>query len=68
MHDNVYEHITARRRRTARTVRVEEEYDRGGMLMNFVLVSGIIGLIGMTAKMFGDKNEGRNTGKRKEES
>ena len=56
-HDSINEHIYARRRRTARTVRVEEEYDRAGILMNFVMVSGVIGLIGLSAKFFGDRNE-----------
>lgn len=60
-HDQVNEHIYARRRRTARSVDadVEQEYDRGGMLINFLMVSGIIGLIGMTANMFGERNEER---------
>lgn len=66
-HDSINEHIRARRRRMQRTFRVEEDYDRGGMLMNFVLVSSVIGLIGITAKIFGDRNESRNTGRRKEE-
>ncbi|KAH7401612.1 hypothetical protein BKA66DRAFT_405743 [Pyrenochaeta sp. MPI-SDFR-AT-0127] len=64
-HDHVNEHIYARRRKMQRTVRLEEEYDRGGMLMNFVLVSSVIGLIGMTAKVFGDRHESEYTGKRK---
>jgi hypothetical protein len=29
------------------------------MLINFIVVSGVIGMIGMTAKVFGDKNEER---------
>jgi curved DNA-binding protein CbpA len=56
-HDSVHEHIWARRRRTQRTVRVEEDYERGSMLLNFVMVSGVIGLVGATAKIFGDRNE-----------
>jgi hypothetical protein len=59
-HDSVNEHIWARRRRTQRTVRVEEDYSRGGMLLNFVIVSSVIGLVGMTAKIFGDRNEARH--------
>jgi curved DNA-binding protein CbpA len=57
-HDSVNEHIWARRRRrNGRTVRVEEEYAKGDMLLNFIMVSGVVGLIGMTAKFFGDRNE-----------
>jgi hypothetical protein len=55
----VNEHIWARRRRTQRTVRVEEDYERGSMLLNFVMVSGVIALIGATAKIFGDRNESK---------
>jgi hypothetical protein len=59
-HDQINEHIYARRRRTMRRADVEQEYDRGGMLINFIVVSGVIGMIGMTAKVFGDKNEERS--------
>jgi curved DNA-binding protein CbpA len=59
-HDQINEHIYARRRRTMRHADVEQEYDRGGMLINFIVVSGVIGMIGMTAKVFGDKNEERS--------
>ncbi|KAF1849861.1 DnaJ-domain-containing protein [Cucurbitaria berberidis CBS 394.84] len=72
MHDNVNNHIYARRHRTQRRVHVEEEFNRGGMLANFLMVSGIIGMIGITAKLFGDGHEGtkegKNTGKWKEEA
>lgn len=65
-HDNVYKHIWGRRRRTQRSVRVEEDYERGSMLLNFLILSGVIGLIGMTAKVFGDHHEAQSTGKRQE--
>jgi curved DNA-binding protein CbpA len=55
-HDSVNEHIQARRRRMHRTIRVEEEYEKGNMLLNFAIVSGIIVIIGATAKIFGDRN------------
>jgi hypothetical protein len=58
-HDQVNEHIHGRRKKTVRTVRVEDDYDRGGMLLNFIMVSGVIGLIGMTAKVMTDRNEAR---------
>jgi hypothetical protein len=60
-HDSVNEHIWARRRRSRGTVRVQEDYSRGGMLLNFVMVSSVIGLIGMTAKIFGDRNEAKQS-------
>jgi hypothetical protein len=59
-HDSVNEHIWARRRRTTRTVRTEDEYAKGDMLLNFVMVSGVIGLVGMSAKFFGDRNEAKH--------
>ncbi|CAO2658670.1 Nn.00g063930.m01.CDS01 [Neocucurbitaria sp. VM-36] len=72
MHDNVYHHIHARRQRARGTARVEQEYARGGMLVNFLMVSSIIGLIGVIAKIFGDQHENmhesKNTGKRKEDT
>ncbi|KAH7094826.1 hypothetical protein FB567DRAFT_586178 [Paraphoma chrysanthemicola] len=61
-HDSINEHIWARRRRTARSVHTEEEYRRGDMLVNFLMVSGVISLIGITAKFFNDKNEARQHG------
>ncbi|KAJ4365174.1 hypothetical protein N0V83_008792 [Neocucurbitaria cava] len=72
MHENVYSHIHARRQRAQRMARVEVEYDRAGMVTNFLLVASIIGLIGVIVKVFGDRHEDRyddkNTGKRKEET
>ncbi|KAF2035524.1 DnaJ-domain-containing protein [Setomelanomma holmii] len=56
-HDNINQHIFSRRRRTARSAATENEYQREDMLVNFMMVSGVIGLIGMTAKYFNDKNE-----------
>ncbi|KAF2256440.1 DnaJ-domain-containing protein [Trematosphaeria pertusa] len=62
-HDHVNEHIYARRRR-ARAAQLPEEFDRGGMLVNFLMVAGVVGFIGMTAKIFSDKSE--DTSKRKD--
>ncbi|KAF1942338.1 DnaJ-domain-containing protein [Clathrospora elynae] len=59
-HDNVNQHIWARRKRMQRTIRLEEEWERGNMLLNFVMVSGVIGLIGVTAKIFGDRHEAQH--------
>ena len=63
-HDQVNEHIWARRRKLRRSIRVEEEWEKGNMLVNFVMVSIVIGLAGLTAKFFGDRHERQN--KRKE--
>lgn len=57
MHENVNEHIWARRRRLRRAVKVEEEWEKGNMLVNFMLVSGVIALIGLTAHIFGHRHE-----------
>ncbi|KAF2846326.1 DnaJ-domain-containing protein [Plenodomus tracheiphilus IPT5] len=65
-HDNVYAHIWARRRQMRKTVRSDEEYARGDVLVNFLAVSGIIGVIGATAKMFGDRQEAREHAMRNE--
>ncbi|KAH9876314.1 hypothetical protein J1614_004193 [Plenodomus biglobosus] len=60
-HDNVHAHIWARRRQMRRTVRSrEEEYARGDVLRNFLAVSGIVAVIGVTAKIFGDRREARD--------
>jgi hypothetical protein len=40
----------------------EEEWNRGDMLVNFLMVSGVISLIGVTAKFFGDKHEAKHQG------
>lgn len=66
-HDNVYQHIRSRRRRTTRTVRVEEDYDKGGMLLNFVLVSGVIAVIGTIATVFGETDHTRTLKKREQD-
>lgn len=58
-HDSVNNHIWARRRRTQPGARVEEDYRKGDMLVNFVVVTSVIGLIGVTVKFFGDRNEAR---------
>jgi hypothetical protein len=62
-HDNVNEHIWARRRGTRPRVRVEEEWEKGNMVVNFVMVSSVIAMIGVTAKLFGDRNEENNRAK-----
>jgi hypothetical protein len=54
MHDNVYEHIYAKRRR------MREEMDRAdldvhGPIWRFLLVSATLTAIGFTAKFLGDK-------------
>jgi hypothetical protein len=59
-HDSVNEHIWARRRRTVRPARTEAEYARGDFLLNFVMVSGVIGVIGMSAKFFNDRSEAKH--------
>lgn len=63
-HDSVNEHIWARRRRAQRSARTEEEYEKGDMLLNFVIVSGVIGIIGLSAKFFSDRNEARDSKRR----
>jgi hypothetical protein len=50
--DHVNEHIQSRRRKARGDF--SEEIDRGGLLVNFVLVSGAVGLMGLTVKIFGD--------------
>ncbi|KAI8934462.1 hypothetical protein NX059_009191 [Plenodomus lindquistii] len=59
-HDNIHKHIWARRRRMRTTVGREEEYARVHALANFLVVSGIVGIIGFTAKVFGDRHEARD--------
>ncbi|KAF2801179.1 DnaJ-domain-containing protein [Melanomma pulvis-pyrius CBS 109.77] len=56
-HDHVNEHIYARRRSRRRND-IPEDIDRGGTLINFLLVSGAVGMIGLSAKLMGDKSEG----------
>ncbi|CBX91960.1 hypothetical protein LEMA_P046660.1 [Plenodomus lingam JN3] len=65
-HDNVFAHIRARRRQMRTTVQREDEYMRAGVLKNFLIVSGIIGIIGATAKIFGDRQEAREHAVRKQ--
>jgi hypothetical protein len=64
-HDHVNEYIYARRRSRRRND-IPEEMDRGGMLINFLLVSGAVGMIGLSAKLMSDRSDG--TGKKKESS
>ncbi|KAF2710630.1 DnaJ-domain-containing protein, partial [Pleomassaria siparia CBS 279.74] len=61
-HDHVNEHIHARRRNRRRD-EIPDDIDRGGTLINFLLVSGAVGMIGLSAKLMSDKNE-RNPKKR----
>ncbi|KAJ4294631.1 hypothetical protein N0V90_008322 [Kalmusia sp. IMI 367209] len=55
-HDQVYEHISARRKRT-RAAEIPDEVDRGGMLANFIMVSGVVAIAGMVTKMFSSNKE-----------
>ncbi|RMZ69469.1 MDJ1 Heat shock -chaperone [Pyrenophora seminiperda CCB06] len=57
-HDNVNEHIWARRRKMRSTVKVEEEWQKGNMVVNFIVMSSVIGICGITVKLFGDRHEG----------
>ena len=57
MHENVNEHIWARRRRLRKAVKVEEEWEKGNMLVNFTLMSGVVALIGLTAHIFGNRHD-----------
>lgn len=56
-HDNVYAHIWARRQETRRAARVKQDYERGHVLINFLVLSGVLGIIGLTAKLFGDQQD-----------
>ncbi|KAK7190746.1 hypothetical protein DPSP01_006647 [Paraphaeosphaeria sporulosa] len=56
-HDTVYEHIYARKRRE-RDAEIPQEFDRGGMLANFVIVSGIVAIAAAATKMFSNSTEG----------
>lgn len=60
-HEQVHEHILKGRRRS-RLYRRDEEYARGDMMTNFIIVSGIVAIIGATVKIFEDKG---NTGGKK---
>jgi hypothetical protein len=64
-HDHVNEYIYARRRSRRRND-IPEDIDRGGMLINFLLVSSAVGMIGLSAKLMSDRNEG--TAKKKDSS
>ena len=52
--ESVNEHISGRRRRGRRSINIEEELERGKTLVHFLVVSGTIGIIGLTVKIFGD--------------
>ena len=56
-HDTVYEHISARRRRE-RDAEIPQELDRGGMLANFIVVSGVIGIAAAAANLFSNSSGG----------
>ncbi|KAF2441922.1 DnaJ-domain-containing protein [Karstenula rhodostoma CBS 690.94] len=57
MHDTVYEHIYARKRRE-RDAEIPQEFDRGGMLANFLIVSGVVAIAAAVTKMFSTSTEG----------
>ena len=63
-HDHVNEHIYARRR-SKRRVEIPEDIERGGTLVNFLLVSGAVGLIGLSTKFMVDRDEGNSKKKEK---
>ncbi|KAL6703235.1 hypothetical protein ACN47E_010097 [Coniothyrium glycines] len=67
MQDNVQQHIWSRRRKTQRDVHAEEEYARENFLLKFVVMSGIVALIGATAEIFGNRAEARDPVKRKQD-
>jgi hypothetical protein len=60
-HDSVYEHIKARRRRMHGGMRIERDYSRGGVLLQFMMVSSVIGCVGMSAKIFSDRNDDKES-------
>ncbi|KAF2184317.1 DnaJ-domain-containing protein [Zopfia rhizophila CBS 207.26] len=67
-HDQVNEHIYARRRKRA-SEHIPDELDRSGMLINFLLVSGALGLIAWSAVIFTkDNGSGNQKGKENQES
>jgi len=55
--DNVNEHIWARRKKLRRNIKVEEEWEKGNMIVNFLAVSAVIAMIGITAKFFESRHE-----------
>ncbi|CAN9204945.1 unnamed protein product [Alternaria alternata] len=65
--DNVNDHIWARRRKLRRDgIKVEEEWEKGNMVVNFLAVSTVIALIGITAKFFENRHEASSHRKNKE--
>lgn len=62
-HDNVNEHIWARRKKLRRNIKVEEEWEKGNMVVNFLAVSSVIALIGVTAKVFESRHESHRKAK-----
>ena len=56
-HEGVYEHISARRRRK-RNEEIPREFDRGGMLVNFLMVSSVVAIAAAATKMFSNRTEG----------
>lgn len=58
-HDQINHHISQRRYQARRAARAEYEMSRGGVLLNFLVVSGVLALIGTSAKVLSDRNEER---------
>jgi hypothetical protein len=66
MHDQVYEHISARRRRM-RAREIPDDVDRGGAIVNFLIVGGTLTTIGTVAVWMGNRfGEPSNKRSRKE--
>jgi curved DNA-binding protein CbpA len=58
-HDSVLEHIRARRRRAQTSDRIEKDYLKGDMIVNFIVVTSVIGVIGASVTYFSKKKEAR---------
>lgn len=56
-HDTVYEHIYARKRRV-RDAEIPQEFDRGGMLANFIIVSSVVAIAAAATQIFSNSTEG----------
>ncbi|KAF2471646.1 DnaJ-domain-containing protein [Lindgomyces ingoldianus] len=59
-HDHINEHIYGRRRSRGGQ-HIPDGIDRDGMLVNFVVVAGVLGVIGFGAKVMGNDNSPRTT-------
>jgi hypothetical protein len=42
-------------------MRIERDYSRGGVLLQFMMVSSVIGCVGMSAKIFSDRNDDKES-------